>query len=152
MAVPDEREAEIPNDRLASSSRSQKSSIQTSPKRCHDLDVARRRDMEVGLTDDVPNTRRTFGLKEILDDRRRVYHDGSQRRLSRSLRSARMSAAALGPPLIGSLDSIQSKISSRDGRETSRSKISSMNAVRVFPRTLARRLSSRWSFSGTFLT
>lgn len=71
---------------------------------------------------------------------------------SREARSARTSPAAEDGSSTGSLAEILSKTSGAGGREISRSSTSWTYSVRLCPRFLARRTSSRCSRSGMFLT
>lgn len=115
------------------------------------LQIAQRRRVEVRLV--LDHGREPEGYRrarDVVPERRRVNDECS--RCSRSSLSSRIRSANETPRSIGSWLRIASKTSSRGGRATSRSKISSMNDVKVCPRSFARRLSSLCKRSGTFLT
>lgn len=90
---------------------------------------------------------RTYG---VFDERGCVSNEARCR--SRSSLSRRIQSAADTPRSIGSRSRAAAKTSSRGGVATSRSSISSMYLVSEIPRNRARRTSSRWRRSETFLT
>lgn len=127
MTVPCQGEIQVVDEGLFGASIRERSTPHGSAKPGNHLNVAERRDVQVGevrterLSDRLGGSR----AEEVFEDRRSVSNDDPQE-ASREVRSSRISSAAARPRFTCALDSILSKTSEAGGLATSRSRSSWM--------------------------